>query len=443
LKTSVSYKQVWEIAYPIIVGSVAQNVLNVTDTAFLGRLGEVGLGAGAFGGLFYLAIIMLGWGFGIGTQIIVARRFGEGVFRPIGRTIEHAQVFLLLLAFVLVFLVMVFGRDLMVTIIESGNVLEASVTFLNYRIWGLFFAFTHFSFRAFYVGIGRTRVITGTTILMVLVNVFLDYSLIFGHFGFPRMGIAGAALASTIAEISCTVAFIVFTLYKVDVKKYRLFNYRHFSAKLYVRMFKVSVPLMLQNFFSFAIWFLFFLIIEKMGETALAVSNIIRSVYVVMLIPIMGFASATNTLVSFLIGQGRSNEVIPLIRRIAMLCMGAVLMLSTICMLFPHAVLLVYTNDPILLAASKPVLYIVAIAAIFLASALVIFNGVSGTGRTGISFAIESVILIFYLLFSYFVALVIDLPLAVVWSVEIFYGIFLSIISFIYLKSNRWVGKGV
>ena len=83
-KTQITYNRIWQVAYPIILGSIAQNILNFTDTVFLGRLGEIALGAGAIGGLFYLAVIMLGLGFGTGAQIIIARRLGEGRFSDIG-----------------------------------------------------------------------------------------------------------------------------------------------------------------------------------------------------------------------------------------------------------------------------------------------------------------------------------------------------------------------
>ena len=73
-KTDIKYSRIWQIAYPIILGSIAQNLINFTDTAFLGRVGEIALGAGALGGLFYLAVIMLGLGFSTGAQIIIARR---------------------------------------------------------------------------------------------------------------------------------------------------------------------------------------------------------------------------------------------------------------------------------------------------------------------------------------------------------------------------------
>ena len=71
LKESITYKKIWIIAYPIILGTIAQNIINVTDTAFLGRVGEVALGASAIAGVFYLTLVTLGWGFGIGLQILL------------------------------------------------------------------------------------------------------------------------------------------------------------------------------------------------------------------------------------------------------------------------------------------------------------------------------------------------------------------------------------
>ncbi|MFA5418055.1 MAG: MATE family efflux transporter, partial [Bacteroidales bacterium] len=72
MKTVISYNRIWQVAYPIILGSIAQNLIVFTDTAFLGRVGDIALGASALGGLFYLAVVMLGFGFGTGIQIIIA-----------------------------------------------------------------------------------------------------------------------------------------------------------------------------------------------------------------------------------------------------------------------------------------------------------------------------------------------------------------------------------
>jgi len=426
-----------------MIGSVAQNVINVTDTAFLGRVSDIALGGGAIGGLFYLAIIMLGWGVGIGAQIMVARRYGEGSYNQIGKIIEHTQYFLLFLAIILIIIFELFGKTILYQIVESENIFNASYDFLRYRIWGLFFAFTYFSYRAFYVGIGKTRVITITTLTMVLVNVFFGYSFIFGHFGFPKMGIAGAGLASVIAEFSGTIAFIVYTYLNKNIKQFHLFHFTKYSSGLMKKLMEVSLPLMLQNFFSFSIWFLFFLIIEKMGEMELAVSNIIRSIYVVLLIPIMGFSTAANTLVSFIIGQNRSKEVVSLTFRIATVAAGFSTVLSLLCILFPNQILLIYTNEKALLEMAYPILHVVTIASIILAIALVMFNGVSGTGKTNISLILEIGILAVYIFVTYLLAVVFKTSLTTVWMVELIYGVMLAFISYVYLKSNHWVGKVV
>ena len=77
-------KDIWTVTYPILLGLLAQNVINVTDTAFLGHVGEVALGAAAMGGLLYICIYTVAFGFSIGSQILIARRNGETHYRAIG-----------------------------------------------------------------------------------------------------------------------------------------------------------------------------------------------------------------------------------------------------------------------------------------------------------------------------------------------------------------------
>lgn len=70
-------KDIWKISYPILISLVVQNLINITDTAYLGHVGEVELGASALAGVFYMAIYMIGFGFSIGSQILIGRRNGE------------------------------------------------------------------------------------------------------------------------------------------------------------------------------------------------------------------------------------------------------------------------------------------------------------------------------------------------------------------------------
>ena len=79
-----SYKQIWFIAYPILISLVMEQLIGMTDTAFMGRVGEVELGASAIAGVYYMTFYMIAFGFSLGAQIIMGRRNGEGNYAKIG-----------------------------------------------------------------------------------------------------------------------------------------------------------------------------------------------------------------------------------------------------------------------------------------------------------------------------------------------------------------------
>lgn len=431
------------MAYPIILGSVAQNLINVTDTAFLGRVGEIELGASALGGMFYFVLIMLGMGFGTGTQIIIARRFGEGNHGEIGKTFNHAFYFMIPLAIACFVLMFAFSPVILRPVVESDAIFATTMQYIDFRMYGIFFAFAQVLFRSFYIGIAYTQVITWSTLVMAAVNIILDYALIFGHWGFPQMGIQGAALASVIAEFTAVVYLFFYTSNKKFKKNHGLFRFIRPELKRYKRLLKLSSPIMLQNFLSLGVWFAFFLFVEKLGEQALAISNIIRSVYIVLMIPVWGFAAAANSLASYLIGMGKADEVFRLLWRIILMCVGGVAAFVLISLIIPEAIISVYTNDPALLNGSVPVLFVVNFGALTIAVGFILFNGVLGTGKTHISFMIETVVLTVYLFFVYTAINYFNANVTQVWISEVVYGILLALLSWLYLKKGRWSATGI
>lgn len=438
IEKNITYGKIWKIAWPIILGGLAQNVVAVTDTAFLGRVGDIALGAAAIGGIFYLAVAMLGWGFGIGTQIIVARRFGEGRTKEIGEVIVHSLYFLIPSALLLFLILKNFSPLMLGYLVQSENILSASLDYLSYRSFGILFAFINMAFRAFYIGITRTAIITWSTAIMALVNVFFDYVLVFGKMGFPEMGIEGAAIASVIAELVTTICFILYTNGNSCFRKYQLFNFRSFRKELYFRIIRVASPVMFQNFFSLSVWFLFFILVEGLGERSLAISNIIRSIYMLMMLPTWGFASATNTLVSSVIGQGRKEEVLRLIGKVVLLNLLSVSLFVVLNLIFPEQILLLYTDDLSMVKDALPVLYVVSLSSLFITVGFVLFNGVSGTGKTNISLVLELGILVVYLVYAYSIVNFFNGTVVHMWTSELVYGILLSVLSYFYLKSERW-----
>ena len=205
-------KQIWSVSYPILLSLLAQNVINVTDTAFLGHVSEVALGASAMGGLFYICVFTIAFGFSTGSQIVIARRNGEGRYSDVGPVMIQGIMFLFVMALLLFGFTKAFGGNIMRLLVSSESIYEGTMEFLNWRIYGFFFSFINVMFRALYIGITRTKVLTINAIVMALTNVVLDYALIFGKFGLPEMGIIGAAIASVLAEASSILFFVMLGL---------------------------------------------------------------------------------------------------------------------------------------------------------------------------------------------------------------------------------------
>ena len=176
-----------------MVALVMEELLGMTDTAFLGRVGEIELGASAIAGVYFTILYMLGFGFSIGVQIIIGRRNGEACesgtgFGAIGRVFWQGIWFLAALAMLTMVLSYLLSPPLLRGILKSENIYKAALIYVNWRIPGLLFAFMTALFRAFYVGICETKSLTWNSIVLVGSNIFLDWLLIFGHWGLPAMG---------------------------------------------------------------------------------------------------------------------------------------------------------------------------------------------------------------------------------------------------------------
>lgn len=436
-------KEIWRVTYPIFLGLLAQNVINVTDTAFLGRVGEVALGAAAMGGLLYICVYTIAFGFSVGSQILIARRNGEGNYRSVGPIMWQGTAFSFGMAVCLLILMYFSAAPLIRLLITSDSIYGATYEFFTWRIWGFLFAFVNVMFRGLYIGITRTKVLTMNAVVMALVNVVLDYALVFGELGLPEMGVRGAALASVIAEASSLLFFLLYTYYKVDLKKYGLNRFGQFDLSMVLRILRISCFTMVQYFLAMAIWFVFFMALERLGQRQLAVANIVRSVYVVLLIPVQALSTTANTLVSNLIGAGGSSGVVTLLHKISRMSFLIMVVCVGLCVAFPGSILSVYTNEEALLVESVSALYVVCGAMLIASLANVYFNGISGTGNTQAALVLEIFVQVFYALYIIVVGMVIQAPVDVCFTTEVIYYVLMLGFSLIYLKKAKWQNKKI
>lgn len=442
MKTQISNKEIWSIALPIMLGNMAQTVINFTDTAFLGHLGVIALGASMLAGLFYFVFTTIATGFAIGIQIIIARRFGEGNYGRIGIIFEHGSLFVLILGSILFSILYFFSDQLLYLLIDSQNIYDASIEYIKYRRYGIIFVCFNFLYRALYIGISNTKVITYSTIIMAVVNILLDYCLIFGNLGFPEMGIDGAALASFCAEVSAFIFFTVYSYITLTKKDYGMFKIHKLESELMGRILRVATPTMIQKLFSFSVWFIFFILIEKMGETATGISSIVRSVYMILITPCFAFATTTNTVVSRIIGEGHSDQVFNTILKILKNCLLCTIPIMVLVAVFPMQIVRIYTDDINLAQLVIPSIYVICAGTIFQGIGNAYFEAVSGTGNTTAALYLEAVILVIYIAFIWAMT---HLTTHVhwVWTAEILYGALLGIFCYIYMKFAKWDKKHI
>lgn len=431
------------VTYPILIGLVMEQMLGITDTIFLGRVGETELGAAAIAGIGYLVLYMIGFGFSIGAQIIIGRRNGEGEFSKIGSIFRQGMFFLIILATIMVIFSEWLAPSVMKYAISSPHIMHAVTAYLKWRIPSLFFSFAAAMFRAVYIGTTKTKVLTYSSIIMLLSNMFLNWTLIFGHFGLPALGIEGAAIGSSMSEAISLAYLIIYTLRKLDLEKYGMERKFKFDKRELKDILSVSVWSMIQNFLSVFSWMIFFLLAEHLGEEAIAISNIVRNASGLIWMILTAFAITGSTLASNLIGEGRSSEVMPLIGRLLKISYAVIIPIMVVFFIFPGTIIRIFTNIPGLIDISIPSMLVMTASYVVSVPGIILFQAVAGTGNTQKAFILEVAALSIYVAYCYAIMYIIKADIAVCWTADSVYALATVIFCGLYLKSGRWKGKKI
>ena len=442
-QTTYSYRNIMRVAYPILISLVMEQMIGLTDTAFLGRVGEIELGASAIAIIYYMVIFMVGFGFSLGAQIIIGRRNGEGQYKETGKIFWNGLYFVLGLAGILIAGSEVVSPYLMKMMVSSESIYAAALDYVHWRLPGLLFAFVTTMFRAFYIGTTQTKTLTLNSIVMVASNIIFNWILIFGKFGLPALGITGAAIGSSLAELVSMLFFVIYTRRKCDRPKYGLDRPARFDIIEIKGMMPVCVWTMIQHVISISTWFIFFVYIEHLGERSLAISNICRSVSGLLWVVLQSFAGTCSTLVSNIIGEGHQDKVMSLVKRVLKLSLGTVCTMVILFCIFPEAVARIYTDIPGLVTASVPALIVMCSSYLFQVPGMVFFQAVSGTGSTKTAFRLELAALVIYVAYCTLIIAVMKADIAICWTAEHVYAASMMILCYTYLKSGRWKNRKI
>lgn len=234
--------------------------------------------------------------------------------------------------------------------------------------------------RSFLVGITRTTALNIAALTAVLVNIPGNWIFIFDL----DLGIAGAAIASSFAELCSLAVLSIYVLRGRNRRTYGLFL--QFDKQVLLHVYRVSVWSMFHSFISVAPWFLFFVAIEHLGELQLAVANIIRSISTLFFVIVNSFAATTGSLVSNLIGANETKNVFPLCHRIIRLGYAVGFPLIILALIFHQSIIGAYTDNVAVLQIAWSPFVVMLLNYVFALPGYVYMNAVTGTGATRTAF---------------------------------------------------------
>lgn len=434
-------RRVIKIAAPAIAGLSSQMVVSVVDTAMVGRLqkADVALAAMGLGLLATWAIVSVFSSLATGTHVLVARRHGEGDKPGAGYVLQNSLFICGLLGLIVGALGYFFSFEIIDIFSSDTNVSVAGSDYMMYRFLGLPFFLVSISYRGFFYGIGRTNIFMISAIIMNVLNIFFNYCLIFGNFGFPRMELAGAGLASTIG----VVASAFFYLFVTFVRNYRI-PYRYYkelsvSGEVIRSIFKISLPVSFQNVFILGGFLVFLAINGIVGVLEQAASQVVITALFISFMPLFGFGIGAQTL----IGQHMGNKKMFLAQiygyETAKLGTIFTIIVGILFIAFPQYVLLIITTDEAVLDLAVPLLRIAGAAQIFYGVGIIFANALQAAGA--VVFVMASDILTHWIIFlpcAYLFSVILAMGSKGAWLALPVYIIMYSGIMLIKFRSGSW-----
>jgi len=442
LQVEASYRQIIKLAMPISFAMLVPQLNFITNNIFLGHFSTESLGFAAITGVYYLIFASVGFGLNNGLQTLIARRAGENRPDEIGRFFNQGIVVGLMLAAAGILITYFITPLLLKRVIKDTDTLHHYTDFLKIRIWGLPFLFVYQMRNALLVGTNQSKYLVTGTLAEAITNIVLDYLLIFGKLGLPAMGFNGAAVASVIAEFTGMFVIYLVIQRKGISKRFSLFRHFGWDRQRLPLVFSISAPLMFQHAFSIISWWYFYLLIERNTHiTGLGISNIMRNIFGAFGVISWAFAATANAMVSNIIGQGKKEEVIPLINKIIHISAGIAIVICIFLNIVPGLFISIFGQDKAFINEAIPVVRVVSAAMVLMSMGTVWLNAVTGTGNSRMTFLIETVAILLYSIYVYLVLEKYQLSLIYGWMSEWLYWTILLLLSFIYIRSRRWEKK--
>ena len=430
--------EVAALAWPAVLQTLSDTLMQVTDSVIVGRIGVTELAAVGFGGIWFWTLACPLVGAATGVQTFVAQAHGARDPRSCGPWAWQGLSALLPLALVWFALVAVAMAPFLAFLGGSPELHARAVEYTNGRAWGGPAIVANVVLSSFFRGLGDTRTPLVATILANLLNACLAYSLVFGAFGFPAMGVAGAGIATSIATWAYTaVVFAAFRRARI-AREHATRPQAPDLARI-ARLLRVSAPIggqWLLDMISFA---LFTTLIARMGDRSMAASHAMVQLLSLSFMQAVGIAIASGALVGRYVGA-RDLEAAARSHRSALkLGVALAVVVAALFLGAPGFLLHLFTDDPEVLVVGRPLLVLGAVFQLMDALGIIANGSLRGAGDTRWPFLVHATLAwALRIPLVYLMAVVLSGGVLGAWLGELGYITVLSAVFLARFHQGRW-----
>ena len=308
------------LAWPVILSRSTQAVVGLSDALMSARLGDEALAAVTTGAIDWFAIAILPMGTAFIVQSFASQLQGRGDLVAARRYGWYGLV-LSAITSVLAVAATPFLRSAVTHFGFAPGVTDGMSGYLEWRFWSIGAYVAVEALGNWFGGLGDTRVHMRASVLTMVMNILLNWVLIYGHWGAPAMGVRGAALASALATL-CGLAWML-TAFLVREREIAAGQPLGLRRREFVRMLRFGIPNGLNWFMEIAAFTLFLnLVVGKLGTTVLAAMTAVLQLNSIAFMPAFGLGSAGAVLVGQAIGRGEPDEAPRILRLTAGIALG-------------------------------------------------------------------------------------------------------------------------
>ncbi|MCL2334459.1 MAG: MATE family efflux transporter [Endomicrobia bacterium] len=437
------YGEFLAVAFPLIISTGAWALQSFINRFFLAWHSEAAFAAALPAGMLNFSIMS----FFIGTvsyiDVFVSQYYGKKEYRSIGRCVWQS-FYLAFAGALIIFAVSFFAKNIFDFVGHAPDIAAEEIKYFRVLCYGAFPSLAASALSGFYAGQGKTGVILQINIAGIILNVILDYLLIFGNFGFPELGIEGAGIASICASVLMSLAFIILIKSKANDEKYNT-RFAALDMNFIKRLLKFGLPNGVQFFFDMAGFTFFILIIGTIGISELSATNIALNINHLAFMPLIGCGITTSILVGQYLGRNKAS-IAQISVQTALHVVYAYTALIVLGYIFiPNILIYPFSRgaEAGIIEQIRPMtinlLRFVALYSVFDPLNIISAAAIKGAGDT--AFVMKILITLSVLAAAipmYIVVVVLKMNLYVCWGVMVFYAGALATSFYLRYKTGKW-----